>query len=215
MIREIALESVKPTVKVGMFGETSGVWGQQLRFEKGKSYLLRSMSGRGKTSVISFLYGIRNDFYGSLLLDGKDSKRLTPSDWSSIRLNSLSIVFQDIRLFRQLSAIDNVLLKSSLNGNVTEEEIRKMFDQLGVLSLAGKTAATLSFGEQQRVAIIRALVQPFDFLLMDEPFSHLDKYNIGIAVELIQKATSARGAALVITSLGDDYGISFDHTIEV
>jgi len=215
MMKEITLNSVKPAVKVGMFGETSGVWEQELQFRKGESYLLRSMSGRGKTSVISFIYGLRSDYSGTIRFDGTDTAALTPDQWSRIRRESLSIVFQDLRLFRQLPALDNVLLKCALNGLATGDEVREMFSRLGIIKLADKTGATLSFGEQQRVAIARSLVQPFDFLLMDEPFSHLDKHNAGIAAGMIREAIAKRGASLVMTSLGDDYGIEFDHMIEV
>jgi len=177
--------------------------------------MLRSGSGRGKTSAISFLYGIRKDYTGTIRFDGDDISRFGFTRWSALRSEELSVVFQDLRLFRQLSALDNVLLKNHVAQGLPGDQILTMFDDLAIAPLKDKTAATLSFGEQQRVAIIRSLVQPFSFLLMDEPFSHLDTHNIQKGVALIMKACATRGASLVMTSLGDDYGIPFDQILEV
>jgi putative ABC transport system ATP-binding protein len=211
----IRLEKIKPAVKVGMFGETSEIWGKEVTFQKGKSYLLRSKSGRGKTSAISFIYGLRDDFSGEVCFDNKSISTLNPLQISVIRREELSVVFQDLRLFRQLNAFENVLLKHQISSVVLPQEIHSMFDRLDIGKLKHKQVSTLSFGEQQRVAIIRSLVQPFDFLLMDEPFSHLDRENTEVSVQLILEAVKRRNASLILTSLGDSYGVPFDQIIEV
>jgi ABC-type multidrug transport system ATPase subunit len=69
---------------------------------------------------------------------------------------------------------------------------------------------TLSLGQRQRVAIIRALCQPFDFLLMDEPFSHLDDDNIAILTELIGSEVEKQKAGMILTSLGSEYNFTYD-----
>jgi ABC-type lipoprotein export system ATPase subunit len=214
-MNNINLDHVKPAVRIGMFGETSGVWNTNVLLERGKHYMLRSGSGRGKTSAVSFLYGVRKDYTGSILFDDQNISEFGLTRWSTIRSAELSVVFQDLRLFRQLSALDNVLLKNHVGTKMPQDRIMIMFDDLGLMPLIGKPAETLSFGEQQRVAVIRALVQPFSFLLMDEPFSHLDVINIQKGVKLILEECARRGASLVMTSLGDDYGIPFDNIMEV
>lgn len=214
-MKHITLDNVKPTVRIGMFGETSGLWNSQVTLEKGKHYMLRSGSGRGKTSAVSFIYGIRKDYSGTIRFDDQDISRFRYTQWSSLRAHELSVVFQDLRLFRQLTALDNVLLKNHVGHGIPEDQMMAMFDDLGITPLIGKTAATLSFGEQQRVSVIRALVQPFSFLLMDEPFSHLDATNIRKGAKLILDTCARHGASLIMTSLGDDYGIPFDHILEV
>lgn len=76
-----------------------------------------------------------------------------------------------------------------------------MAKRLGIESKLTKPCKTCSYGEQQRIAIIRSLQQPFDFLLMDEPFSHLDENNRQIAMELIEEECTARKASIVLADL--------------
>lgn len=79
-----------------------------------------------------------------------------------------------------------------------------MAKMLGVEHILQQSAALCSYGEQQRIAIIRALVQPFEWLIMDEPFSHLDKANARKAAALITEACRERNAGMIITDLHDD-----------
>ena len=76
-----------------------------------------------------------------------------------------------------------------------------MATRLGLKSKLGKLCNTCSYGEQQRIAIIRALQQPFDFLLLDEPFSHLDEANRMKAMELIEEEAAARNASIILSDL--------------
>ena len=76
-----------------------------------------------------------------------------------------------------------------------------MADRLGIKNKLSKLCSTCSFGEQQRIAIIRALQQPFDFLLLDEPFSHLDELNREKAMELIEEESRKRGATVILADL--------------
>ena len=79
--------------------------------------------------------------------------------------------FQDLRIFTELSALENVQLKNNLTGCKKKKEILSFFEQLGIADKINVKAGKLSFGQQQRVAFIRALCQPFDFLFLDEPIS--------------------------------------------
>ncbi len=211
----IHLDRLKPLVKVGLFGSSSEIWDCDVKWQKGKKVLLRSGSGKGKTSAMAFIYGLRHDYSGVVRFDQTDTRSLSLSHWSDLRKASLSIVFQDLRLFRQLSALDNVLIKNAIHEAQSREEVVALFDAFGIKKLMDKPCATLSFGEQQRVAVIRALVQPFDFLLMDEPFSHLDRANIEAGRNMILEVCQQRNAGLVITSLGEDHGIDYDQILEV
>jgi len=70
-------------------------------------------------------------------------------------------------------------------------------------------------GQQQRVAILRALCQPYEWLIMDEPFSHLDKENTSKCLELINARTLEQGAGFVLTTLGDDHGFHYDQELKL
>ena len=81
--------------------------------------------------------------------------------------------------------------------------------------IKGQSIQTLSQGQKQRVAIVRALIQPFDIIVLDEPFSHLDKENIKIAVSIITQRCTEEKAGLLLASLGDDYAIPFQNYIYI
>ncbi|MEM1119294.1 MAG: ATP-binding cassette domain-containing protein, partial [Bacteroidota bacterium] len=92
----------------------------------------------------------------------------------------------------------------------TEAEIKAMAAQLGVDHLLQQNCGTLSYGQRQRIAIIRALCQPFDFLFLDEPFSHLDALNTEAAFRLIQTVCTEQQTGFVLVSLGEQFGGQYD-----
>ncbi len=159
------------------------------------------------------VYGLRFDFSGKVELEQQDTKQITRSAWAEIRQKKMSIVFQDLRLFLELTAWENLLVKAALYNTNTSEELKRMAECLGIQSILDRKAAFLSYGERQRVAIIRALIQPFDFLLLDEPFSHLDEGNIRKACQLIEEKCEANEAGMIMTSLGYPYYIEFDQRL--
>ncbi len=188
----------------------SQIWKQLLCFEKGKYYQIQAPSGKGKSTFVHILYGIRNDFSGKLALDGQDSQQINATEWAQIRQNQISIVFQDLRLFLDLTAWENIEVKLALNSSDKSQKALEMLKSLGVERLLDKKTGLLSYGERQRIAIVRALLQPFDFLLLDEPFSHLDEDNIRKAAQLIRETCQLHQAGMITTSLGYEYGITWD-----
>lgn len=188
----------------------SDIWLKDLSFEKGKSYLVEANSGTGKSSLCSFIYGQRSDYQGTIMFDSMKTKELSSEQWDKIRCSELSFLFQELRLFPELTAIENVLLKNNLTNFKSLIEIEHLFDLLGICSKKNTEISKLSWGQQQRVAIIRCLCQPFDFLLLDEPISHLDDQNGRIIADLIQIEISFRGAAVISTSIGKSLPLSYD-----
>lgn len=182
----------------------SGLWGKKILFTRGMMVHVRAPSAQGKTTFLSILYGIRHDYNGEVRFNGKDTRSLTPGDWAALRQQELSIVFQDLRLFSHLTAYENILINAYLTGSPDHEKIKHLAHNLGINGILYKNTAILSRGEQQRVAIIRALIQPFSWLLLDEPFSHLDEGAIEKARESISFMCKEKQAGLIITSLGND-----------
>ncbi len=191
----------------------SDIWATQRTFEKGKRYLISAPSGKGKSTLLHLIYGLRSDYSGEVHINEKPIRNFKADEWSDMRQQKLSIVFQDLRLFPNLTALENIQLKNKLSDFKSETGIREMADELGIANLLEKTSRTLSYGQRQRVAIIRALCQPFEFLLLDEPFSHLDQDNIEIAGSLINKELKQQEAALLLVSLGDAYGMNYDENL--
>lgn len=199
---DIALRNVVPKPLEGNYTSDS-IWGKDKEFKAGKYYLVKASSGKGKSTLISYLFGTRSDFSGTVLLNNKDTRSFDMNDWSVLRQEQIAIVFQDLRLFDELSAYDNIIIKQQLTKTVKEEEIRSMAQHLGIEQLLDKPVKLLSMGQQQRVALIRALVQPFKWLLLDEPFSHLDAENTLKMEALIEEVCKRNGAGLILTSLGN------------
>jgi ABC-type lipoprotein export system ATPase subunit len=180
---------------------SSEIWGKDLRFDKGEFIKIVAPSGSGKTSLMHFLYGLRNEYNGQIFYDDRQVSKLAMEDMAHYRKEELSIVFQDLRLFPDHTVEENIEIKRQLKPFHPPEKIAEMTERLGIGSKMRSKIRTCSYGEQQRVAIIRSLMQPFDFLLLDEPFSHLDNRNSEMAMELMLEEARARGAAIIFADL--------------
>lgn len=202
-IEEITLSEMLPRVFVGESIPHSAVWLTNLTFRRGKNYLVEAPSGGGKSSLMSYLYGNRRDFKGKLLFNGVDTATLRLPDWQEIRRRHIAYLPQDLSLFPELTAIDNIKLKNSLTDHLDMHRIMEWMRRLGIDSRADYPARKMSIGQQQRLAIIRALAMPFDFLILDEPVSHLDSANNLIAAEIIAEEVARQGAAVISTSVGN------------
>jgi putative ABC transport system ATP-binding protein len=179
----------------------SEIWGKDLFFQKGEYIKIVAPSGSGKTSFIHFVYGMRNDYSGDILYNGKKISNYSPGDSAACRKNNMSIIFQDMRLFPEQTVEENIEIKRQLNPFHPPEKIGEMAERLGIGGKLNYKCSTCSYGEQQRVSIIRSLMQPFDFLLLDEPFSHLDDKNSQIAMQLIVEESKQREAAIIFANL--------------
>ncbi len=198
----ITLQNVLPEVFASKDIVDSDVWHQNVEFEKGHFYLIEAASGTGKSSLCSYIYGYRNDYQGIICFDGNNIRQLGINDWVNIRKSSLSMLFQELRLFPELTAMENVLLKNTLTGFRKKKDIRDLFFELGIADKMNIVVGKLSFGQQQRVALIRALCQPFDFLFLDEPVSHLDEVNAKNMARVLTEEAMKLGAGIIVTSIG-------------
>ena len=207
---KITLTGVVPEIFASREELSSDIWCRELSFERGKRYLVRADSGTGKSSLCSYIYGQRGDYRGTILFDNEDISRFDSSQWSDIRQNKISILFQELRLFGELTALENVWIKNSITNFKTREEIVGLFEELGIADKLDTRTAHLSYGQQQRVALIRALCQPFSFLLLDEPISHLDDKNSDVMRDVILREADKQGAAVIATSIGKQMNIDYD-----
>ena len=127
----------------------------------------------------------------------------------------MSYVFQDFKLFPDLTVFENLALKNSLTHHKSTKEIEAFINRVQLHHKKNRLVKQLSMGQQQRVAILRAICQPFDFILMDEPFSHLDKENIKILTDILNEECKKNDAGLIITSLGEEYFFNYDHFLNL
>ena len=198
---ELSLEAILPAYFNTTQADSSEVWGRSLHFQNGEYIKIVAPSGSGKTSLMHFLYGIRNEYNGDISYNKKSIKNFDIEEFAHYRKNHLSIVFQDLRLFPQQTVWENIELKRQLNPFHPPERISEMAERLGIADKLQSKSQICSYGEQQRIAIIRALMQPYDFLLLDEPFSHLDNQNSQLAMQLMLEESKKRNAAIIFADL--------------
>jgi putative ABC transport system ATP-binding protein len=191
----------------------SGIWKSNLTLNEGEYVFVQAPSGTGKTTLIHILYGLRKDYEGEV---NWASINLTAADKETVaglRTNGLSVIFQDMRLFPELTALENIEIKRKLTNTVTTDQAQEWLERLGLKEKKNSLAATMSYGEQQRVAIIRALLQPFAWLLMDEPFSHLDHANTAKAIALVAEVVKERKAGMILADLDENNFFPYTKTI--
>jgi ABC-type lipoprotein export system ATPase subunit len=193
--------------------ERSGVWETQLKIEPKSFTLISAHSGKGKSTLLHLLYGLRKDFSGEVIMDGENIQKQTSSGWTSLRSSQIALLFQELKLFPKLCARENIELIPQINHNVPSG--LEMAKQLGMEGFLTKPVETLSFGQRQRIALIRTLRKPFKLLLLDEPFSHLDQENIDLASSLINEIARANQATVLLTSLGETPPLSFDRILSL
>lgn len=209
-MNSITLDRIKPdtfTVSPDLSGD---IWENTVTFKRGERVRIEASSGSGKTSLCNFIIGMRKDFSGRILFDETPTDTFSPSQWSMLRRDSLAWLPQDMGLFPQLTLRDNILLKNSLTESRTEIWIEQTCEMLGIKDCLDRQSSRMSIGQQQRGALVRALCQPFDFLLLDEPVSHLDDGWNAVVAELVDRELKKSGAGLILTSVGHHLDISID-----
>lgn len=198
---KIKLQHLKPTYMSGDEIPSSDIYLQpEVIFEQGQRYLIRAQSGQGKTSLLNFIYGASFSYDGKITYNEMFNKK----EVLRYRIDKLSYVYQDLRLFPTLTAFENIILKNKLTHYKTEDQINSLIERVGLSHKRDTLVQTLSLGQRQRIALLRALCQPFEVLLLDEPFSHLDDSNTTILREIIEEELQARNASLLLTSLEDN-----------
>ncbi len=213
MMNKIQLEKIVPQVFLHMPDLQSDIWNKDVCFEKKRTYLVEAHSGKGKSTLCSYLIGYRQDYTGRLLFDGRPASELGVREWTDVRCKNISYLFQELRLFPELTALDNVLIKNSLTHHTSIEQIKEWFGLLGISDKMDAPIGNMSFGQQQRVALMRALVQPFDFLVADEPISHLDDVNASVMASLMMTEARKQGAGVIVTSIGKHMDLNYDEVL--
>lgn len=214
-MQTITLVDVLPRVFADDSIPSSEVWRGDLTLRKGDVCLVEAASGGGKSSMCSFLFGAREDYLGRILFDGRDIRTLSMDEWLATRRTSLAYLPQELSLFPGLTAMENIRLKNDLTRHVPESRIADWMERLGIADRRDWPAGRMSVGQQQRVAIIRSLCQPFDFILLDEPVSHLDTANNDVAAALVAEEAARQGAGVISTSVGNHLHLNYNRRLRL
>lgn len=214
-MEQIIFKNVVPQVFSQQADLHSDIWNNELVLNRGHKYLIEAASGKGKSTFCSYILGFRRDYSGSIVFDNTDTRTFGVSRWVDVRRSEVSLLFQELRLFPELTAMENVLVKNNLTHHKSRKQIEEWFEMMGIADKKNVAAGRMSFGQQQRVAMMRALVQPFSFILADEPISHLDDTNSRIMMDIMEQEAKAQGAAIIVTSIGKHVELEYERRIKL
>jgi putative ABC transport system ATP-binding protein len=194
--------------------------------QAGERVLLVGPSGSGKSTFLSLLCGIVAPQAGRLDVLGTDTAQLSAAARDRFRAEHFGIVFQMFNLLPYASILDNVLLSLSfapkrreraMRGSSSEAEARRLLQSLGLdpAELEGVSAASLSVGQQQRVAAARALIGRPELIVADEPTSALDRDRQQAFLDLLFAEIAAAGSSLIMVSHEPELGARFDRVLRL
>ncbi len=173
--------------------------GVDLRVDAGEVVAVLGRSGSGKSTLLHLLGGLDRPDEGQIVLADRDITAQSPRALAKTRLRHIGFVFQSFHLIEELSGEENVLLPARLPGAGRDGERRahRLIGELGLTDIAGRRPHELSGGEQQRLAIARALVNDPELVLADEPTGNLDHENGATVLALLRNLR--RRAVVIVT----------------
>ena len=195
--------------RVSLFEESS------YEFLEGTSYAIMGPSGSGKSTLLHMLMGIESPMFGSIILGQKNITTMSDAEKDLMRA-SLGIMFQQPYLVSELTVLENVMLKAFLHGSTSEDDKKRAYELLASVGLAGKEnmmPLLLSGGEQQRVALLRALFHPPKWLLVDEPTGSLDEQSGQEILLLLKQYQSIYNMGIIMSTHDAKIAQSMDHVI--
>ena len=156
-------------------------------------------SGSGKTTLINILGGLDRPTGGRVVVDGTDVANLNERDLTRYRAEKIGLVFQQFHLVPYLSAVENVMLAQYFHSVADEKEAARALVRVGLGDRLDHLPSQLSGGEQQRVAVARALINQPKLILADEPTGNLDEANEHTVLTLLQDLHASGHTILVVT----------------
>jgi putative ABC transport system ATP-binding protein len=195
----IRLEDVTRVYKIGEM-ETYALRGLTLSIEEGEFTALVGPSGSGKTTALQVMGCLDKPTSGRVLLKGEDVSKVSGNKRADLRRGSIGFVFQFFALLPGLNAYENIelpLLLSGKNGRQRKERVTELLEAVGVADRANHRPDQMSGGEQQRVAVARALATNPVLILADEPTANLDTDNGRQVMEIMQRLNQETGTTFV------------------
>ena len=197
-----------------------------LNILKGESVFLRGPSGSGKSTLLGLIGGVLHPREGHISICGTDITPLSAGQRDKIRANHLGIIFQQLNLLPYLNIIQNVTLpcrfskararRAAMPNQPIAQTAQNLVAELGIeASFLGRKVGTLSIGQQQRVAVARALIGGPDLIIADEPTSALDSENRDRFIELLDTQRKRFKCSLLFVSHDLSLAKHFDRSIDL
>ena len=200
------------------YGNLKVLKGLDLHIEKGEFVSIVGTSGSGKTTLLQLIGALENTDSGEIIIDEKSVQKLSEKELAILRNQKIGFVFQFHNLLAEFSALENVCLPAYIAGISKKQAEKKAKEILSILGLENRMThkpGELSGGEQQRVAVGRALINSPAVILADEPSGNLDSKNAKDLHELLLKLNQERGQTIVIVTHNDELANMANRKLEM
>jgi putative ABC transport system ATP-binding protein len=181
------------------FGNVRALDGVSFRVDAGAWIAIMGPSGSGKTTLINILGGLDTPTTGQAIVDGTDVGRLDEAGLTRFRAEKIGFIFQQFHLVPYLTALENVMLAQYFHSTTDEKEARQSLERVGLGDRIEHLPSQLSGGEQQRVAVARALINHPKLILADEPTGNLDEANEEMVLSLLRELHAEGHTILMVT----------------
>jgi putative ABC transport system ATP-binding protein len=195
--------------------EVLALRGVSLRLARRELVVLTGPSGCGKSSLLNVLSAVDRADEGRVEVCGQGLRRATESELTLLRRREIGVVFQDFQLMPNLTAEENVALPLALDGVFDPERVAQLLDRVGLARRAGHYPSELSGGEQQRVAVARALVHRPRLVVADEPTGNLDSSSGQQVLEVLTDLRLEEGASLVLATHDAEVAACADRVVRL
>jgi len=177
--------------------------GINLNVGEGEFISIRGKSGVGKTTLLKIIGLLESPDHGEVKILGKAANKLSDHEKSKLRLKAIGFIFQFFNLIPTLTVLENIELPLALAGVKKQERIKRaqeLLQYFELSNLAQRFPETLSGGEKQRIAVIRALINNPKIILADEPTSSIDEENSNLLINLLKKINTEKNVTILLTT---------------
>jgi putative ABC transport system ATP-binding protein len=212
---EVIAQNLTKTYRVGDV-EVHALRGVSLKIERGEFVAIVGPSGSGKSTLFHILGGLTPPTSGTVLIDGRDLIKMSEADRTRLRKTTVGFVFQKYNLLPTLTGADNIEIARHIAGKNGHERDPQFEETLKLLGIAGRLhhkPRALSGGEQQRIAIARALVNHPALLLADEPTGNLDSENSTAVLSILQGLNQRLGQTILMITHNPEAAGYADRTV--
>ena len=199
-------------------GVVSAIKQMAFTIDDGEFVTIMGHSGSGKSTLLSILGGLNHPTRGNILVDSLDLYDLTSEQRADFRSEYIGIIFQSFQLIPYLTVLENVILPMAITGlkrKKKEEMARNVLAKVGLAGKADRLPDQLSGGEQERVAIARAIVNQPPILLADEPTGNLDSETAAEVMELLTRLNREEGLTIIMVTHNPETSVYSNRTIRV